>query len=212
LYRERLIVYWEWEEVLLRTDSPFLRAVICLVLILLCILSNVPSETSSPATANSIARPLTTTFNNVNFDQQVPRVPGGTYRNFDQTNAGTQYVEGIHAQPPAPQIMEGEPLEMGNFMRLSSVTPISMPVQNSIAFARTAPGAFDLVVADFDFRLTPPRGQSVGVGRADGFGFALLNTAVVTHGIAGAVAPQAPLFSLASGLIFTGRPIQMVLN
>jgi hypothetical protein len=64
-------------EGLLRTDSPFLRAVIYLVLILLCILSNVSSETSSPATANSIARPLTTTFNNVNLDQQVPLVPRG---------------------------------------------------------------------------------------------------------------------------------------
>jgi hypothetical protein len=52
---------------------------------------------------------------------------------------------------------------------------------NSIAFDRSTPGAFDQVVADFDFRITP------GTGRADGLGFALLNTA--NYGNSGAQAP-----------------------
>jgi len=70
-------------------------------------------------------------------------------------------------------------------MRLALETPI--PTHNSITFDLTDPGAFDQIVANFDFRMTP------GVGRADGLGFALLNTS--PHGTTRPVPPEAPLFA-----------------
>jgi hypothetical protein len=68
---------------------------------------------------------------------------------------------------------------------LAFVTPI--PTQNSITFDKTGPGPVDQVVVDFDFRLMP------GNGRADGLGFAMLDTS--TYGVNGAIAPQAPLYA-----------------
>lgn len=103
-----------------------------------------------------------------------------TQQNFD--DAGTPYVLSQHAAPPPPSVLGGGP--GGNFLRVA--TTATIPQNNSIAFARSDPGAFCEIVAEFDFRLTPSS------GRADGLGFALLNTAV--WGDSGPVAPQAPWF------------------
>jgi hypothetical protein len=54
----------------------------------------------------------------------------------------------------------------------------------AIAFDRTDPGAFRKVIAEFDIRMTPR------VGRADGFGFCILDTAV--YGSTGMVCPPPP--------------------
>jgi hypothetical protein len=67
-------------------------------------------------------------------------------------------------------------------MRLADTTIVSI---NSIAFDTTATGTRDLIVADFDFRLTP---QSV-TSRGDGFGFALARTAV--FGVSGPLGGEA---------------------
>lgn len=191
---------------LLRTPGISLKAIIRLGLIQLIIPSLVFIMITSTSASDRANTPSATNFNNLEPNQQVVLVSTGTYQVFDQPNTGTPYVTGIHAQPRPPQIIGGGPLEVGNFMRLSFVTPVTMAVQNSIAFTRTNPGAFDLIVADFDFRLTPPRGQSVGEGRADGFGFALLNTAVGTYGITGTVAPlfaaEEPYFKNSIGIGF----------
>jgi galactose oxidase-like protein len=69
------------------------------------------------------------------------------------------------------------------FLRLGHA---SVPNCNSIAFDRSSPGLYRAVVAQFDIRMRP------GNGRADGMGFALLNTAI--YGNTGPVAPEAPLF------------------
>lgn len=103
-----------------------------------------------------------------------------TVQNFD--DPGSAHVLTQHAAPPPPAIVAGGPT--GNFLRVA--TTATIPQNNSIAFARTDPGAFCDVVAEFDLRMTPV------VGRADGMGFALLNTA--NWGSSGAVAPQAPWF------------------
>jgi hypothetical protein len=70
--------------------------------------------------------------------------------------------------PPAPACIPGGPT--GGFLRLADTAAVNL---NSIAFDLTDPGAWDLVVADFDFRLTPKGAES----RADGFGFTLASTA-----------------------------------
>jgi hypothetical protein len=64
--------------------------------------------------------------------------------------------------------MPGGPTGSGNFLRLATTYIVT---NNSITFERTDSGIFSTIVAEFDFRMTP------GTGQADGFGFALLNTA-----------------------------------
>lgn len=107
-------------------------------------------------------------------------VTAATVQNFDA--AGSAYVLTQHAAPPPPAIVAGGPT--GNFLRVA--TTATIPQNNSISFARTDPGAYCDIVAELDLRMTPV------VGRADGMGFALLNTANWGH--SGAVAPQAPWF------------------
>ena len=70
--------------------------------------------------------------------------------------------------PPAPTCVSGGPF--GSFLRLVDTSAVTI---NSIAFDLTDPGAWDLVIADFDFRMTPKSRES----RADGFGFTLASTA-----------------------------------
>src|SRR6185436_7702173 len=66
-----------------------------------------------------------------------------------------------------PIVMGGGPAG-ANFLRLLDAT--STAGTNTIAFERTDPGAFNQIVADFDFRMRP------GTGQGQGMGFALLNT------------------------------------
>ena len=88
----------------------------------------------------------------------------GTVQYFD--NPGTNYSlfnasGGVNAQvlPLGPS---------GNFLRLNYDNTTSN--QNFIAFDRTQAGSVNTIVADFDFRM-------YAGSRADGIGFALLNTA-----------------------------------
>jgi hypothetical protein len=112
-----------------------------------------------------------------------------TVQNFDVP--GSAHVLTQHAAPPPPAVTAGGPT--GNFLRVA--TNATIPQNNSIAFVRTDPGAFCDIVAEFDLRMIPV------VGRADGMGFALLNTA--NWGTSGAVPPQAPWF-VAEEPNFTG--------
>lgn len=108
-------------------------------------------------------------------------------QDFDTLNAGLPYTSAIHAPPPpaGPVRMAGGPTGQGHFMRLAFGSPI--PNHSSIGFERGALGAHDQVVIDFDFRMTP------ATGRADGLGFAFLNTA--NFGPSGPAEPQAPHFA-----------------
>ena len=87
-----------------------------------------------------------------------------TVQDFDTT--GSPYTPEQFGVGPPPTVMPGGPT--GDFLRLVTTTIVNV---NTITFELTAPGVFDEVIADFDFRMIP------GFGRADGFGFALLNTA-----------------------------------
>ncbi len=103
--------------------------------------------------------------------------PEATIQDFD--TPGTVYASAqCVAGPPPPTVISGGP--WGNFLHLATASPN----HNTIAFDRTAVGAFNLVTADFDFRIKP-----IPPTRAEGLGFALLNTA--NYGNTGAVCPPA---------------------
>jgi Domain of unknown function (DUF4214) len=91
-----------------------------------------------------------------------------TLQNFNIPGQGTPYVTGRHASGIGPAIIPGDPTTDGPYLRLASH---EVPSVNTIAFDLTDGGLAVRTVADFDFRMTPVN------GRADGFGFALLNTA-----------------------------------
>lgn len=106
---------------------------------------------------------------------------------FDD-NGGTPYVPVSCLAPPIEpthELRDGGPTEVGRFLRLAFAQPI--PNHNSITFDYVDTGAFDQVVADFDFRMIP------GNGQADGIGFALLS--ISEFGESGPVCPQGPLLA-----------------
>jgi hypothetical protein len=124
---------------------------------------------------------------------------------FDDA-AAIPYSAGVHAAQPtlAPQVTPGGPTGIGNMLRLAfgrspaddrNVTTAS---HNSITFDRPDAAETDQIVADFDMRIRP------GVGRGDGLGFALLNTA--SYGTSGPVAPlgvaEEPNFAGSLGIGF----------
>jgi hypothetical protein len=104
---------------------------------------------------------------------------------------GTPYATGAHAAPPtsAAQVTAGGPTGVGNMLRLAfgrataDDRPVTTASHNSVTFDRADAAATDQIVADFDLRIRP------GVGRGDGLGFALLDTAI--YGDSGPVAPAA---------------------
>jgi Domain of unknown function (DUF1929)/Calx-beta domain len=93
----------------------------------------------------------------------------------DCDTPGTPFTLATFGVPPGPACVASP---SGSFLRLADTTLANV---NSIAFDLSDAGAHDVVVADFDFRMTP---QSV-VSRADGFGFALASTAL--FGASGAI-------------------------
>ncbi|MBI1877216.1 MAG: hypothetical protein HYR94_03105, partial [Chloroflexi bacterium] len=131
-----------------------------------------------------------------------------TFQDFDLVGTGTSYVTGTHILPPfitsGPQLIAGGATEVGKLMRLALAYTTTSPItltHNSIAFDRTSSITSDLIVADFDFRMTP---SSVTNDRADGIGFALLNT--TNYGITGIVTPtnvaEEPNFTNSLGIGF----------
>jgi Domain of unknown function (DUF1929)/Calx-beta domain len=118
------------------------------------------------------------------------------------TLTGTRYACTHDTNDPgfqSPAVLAGTIHDPSRFLRLAAVPPPGVYDHNAITFERTAPGAQPLLVADFDFRITPVEGR----GRADGLGFAFLNTAVYPEG---AVAPVAtaeePSFARSLGVGF----------
>jgi hypothetical protein len=87
---------------------------------------------------------------------------------FDCDRSGTPYEATQFGVPPGPTCLPGGPT--GNFLRLADTTVANI---NAVSFDLSDPGPHGLIVADFDFRMTPHATDS----RADGFGFALASTA-----------------------------------
>ncbi len=113
-------------------------------------------------------------------------------QDFDVLGKGTSYVSIQSNNPPGPAVLPGGPTGTGNFLRLVSAVPQpSPPSSNTITFPTTNLAA-DVIVIDFDFRLTPGNAVTPWMGRADGFGAALLNAAI--YPMPG-VTPQYPLYA-----------------
>jgi hypothetical protein len=110
-----------------------------------------------------------------------PRWLLSTFQDFD-TTPGTPVSFGRCALEPGPFIVPTGP--SGKFLRVATTTA---PNNNSAAFDLTDPGLYNRIVAEFDFRISPPPLPAM-VG--EGIGFALLNTAVPQHGTTGAVCPS----------------------
>jgi len=104
---------------------------------------------------------------------------GSVLQDFDLP--GTSYTLS-HNGSVAPVILPADAGSAGSFLRL---VPSSGAQLGAVAFPLVAQGAFNSVVATFDFRITPPASGTP----ADGLGFALLSTAA--YGSTGA----GPLFS-----------------
>lgn len=109
-----------------------------------------------------------------------------TVQNFDSPGTSYTAAQCNPALPdlPLPTIKSGGP--NGKFIRLVTTTPGN---HNTVTFDPTDSGAFGMVVADFDFRVTPGP-----PGRADGFGIALLNTESYPD-TPGEVCLESPLFA-----------------
>jgi hypothetical protein len=110
---------------------------------------------------------------------------------FDTGAVDSSYQFATAGAASSPALVSGgiAPQANGRFLRLY---PGASNVSNSVAFSRTDAGAYDRVVLDFDFRITPT------VRRPEGLSFALLNTA--TFGNSGSVAPFDSNPSLAGSL------------
>ena len=140
---------------------------------LLCLLNSRTNAARNRVTFNQTASGnydrLTADFD-FRASTTAPAAPGGapTFANFD--SAGTTYTL-THSGDTAPVVLAADTNSTGSYLRL---VPASGSELGVIAFNQTATGAFNSVVATFDFRITPPEGGTP----ADGMGFALLSTAV----------------------------------
>jgi hypothetical protein len=117
---------------------------------------------------------------------QAPFVSAATLQNFD--TPGTPYMRATSPECPGPgaEVLPGG--AKGQFIRLAHAAPALVRNCNTIAFDRSDVGAAGHVLVDFRFRMTPPPPSFFH--RADGMGFALLNTA--RYATTGPVIPTAP--------------------
>jgi CotH kinase protein/Lamin Tail Domain/Chitobiase/beta-hexosaminidase C-terminal domain/Legume lectin domain len=156
---------------------------------LLCLLNSRTNTTRNRITFNQTAvgnyDRLTADFD-FRATTTAAAVPGGAPTLADFDSAGTAYTL-THSGPTAPVVLAADTDSTGNYLRL---VPASGGELGVIAFNQTAAGAFNSVVATFDFRITPPAGGTP----ADGLGFALLSTAA--YGTSGA----GPFFGEEPGL------------
>jgi hypothetical protein len=164
---------------------------------LLCLLNSRTNATRNRITFNQTASGdydrLTADFD-FRATTTAPAAPGGapTLANFD--SAGTTYAL-ISSGATAPAVLAADTNSTGSYLRL---VPALGGEMGAIAFNRTATGAFNSAVATFDFRITPPDGAT----RADGMGFALLNTAVYGTNGAGPYFAEEPSLTSSIGVGF----------
>jgi hypothetical protein len=98
------------------------------------------------------------------------------------------------------EVVRGSRLDPTYFLRLAARLNDHSAAfdQGTISFERTAAGSYPLVIADFQFRIADERDV-----RAEGFGFALLNTALYPDGpVTAEHSPEEPNFSDSLGIGF----------
>jgi hypothetical protein len=113
--------------------------------------------------------PASPAFNSQATGPNGPPAPGSLVQNFD---AGvTNYTLNQFRAAPAPAVQVAGAGSTGNYLRLLHDT--FNDVFNSCTFARTAPGLFQTITADFDFRMANSANNP-----ADGWTFMLIPTSV----------------------------------
>jgi hypothetical protein len=108
--------------------------------------------------------------------------PAALSQNFE-TGTSVNYTLSQHNTAPGPAVRAADAGSTGRFLRLINDGVNSQ--NNSIAFPQIAPGLFDGVRAEFDFRLSSPDAP------ADGFAFMLIPTATYGTNGPGFVTPIA---------------------
>ena len=96
-------------------------------------------------------------------------VAGALTENFE--GAGTNYTLTQYSAAPNASVQAAGSGSTGQFLRL--VTDGANGNLNGLAFRQTAPGLFDHITADFDFRILDAEGDP-----ADGFSFLLIPTSL----------------------------------
>lgn len=164
---------------------------------LLCLLNSRTNATRNRLTFNQTASGnydrLTADFD-FRATTTAPAAPGGAPTLADFDSAGTTYTL-THSGTNAPVVLVADTNSTGSYLRL---VPASGSEMGAIAFNRSATGAFNSVVATFDFRITPPDGGT----SADGMGFALLSTAVYGTNGAGPYFSEEPSLTGSIGVGF----------
>lgn len=98
-------------------------------------------------------------------------VPEAALLAEDFEGAGSNYTLTQYGAAPAPAVQTADTGSTGKFLRLlyDGVNGLA----NTVSFRQTAPGLFQTIIADFDFRLT-----SSVKNPADGFAFMLIPTSL----------------------------------
>jgi hypothetical protein len=124
----------------------------------------------------------------------APAAVNGTPTRQDFDSAGSTYTLS-QAGPTAPVVRPADAGSTGSYLRL---VPASGSELGTIAFNRTATGAFNSIVATFDFRITPPSEAN----QADGMSFAILSTSAYGSSGAGPTFGEVPNLTSTIGLSF----------
>lgn len=134
----------------------------------------------------------------------VSPASAATIQDFD-TAGGTPFVGANYPNPtsrPPPVVVGPDANSSGNYLRLISGGLFTRS-QNGVGFDRSDSGAYNRIVANFDFRITCSGARTgfSGGGCGDGFSFLLLDTAV--HGTSGATGT--PTLAEHGGLTLGGQ-------
>ena len=122
--------------------------------------------------------PASALWNSTATAEHGQPVSGSMAQGFD--GAGTAYILTSHATADPPVVAAGGPT--GQFLRLMKDGVGSLT--NTVGFDQSFQGPTDIITAKFDFRMPTEAGHTGCCGeRADGFGFALLNT--IEYGTSG---------------------------
>ncbi|HMJ90375.1 MAG TPA: CotH kinase family protein, partial [Candidatus Acidoferrum sp.] len=103
----------------------------------------------------------------------------------DFEGAGNNYTSSQLLAVPTPAVQAAGAGSTGKFMRL--LTDGANDNINVLTFRQTAPGLFQTIVAEFDFRIT-----DVSANPADGFSFMLIPTATYGTNGAGHISTSSP--------------------
>jgi hypothetical protein len=113
--------------------------------------------------------PVTTAWNSSATERHGAPNPGALAENFE--GSATNYTLSQYGASPPPSVQPAGVYTTGKFLRL--LYDGTNASANAVTFNQTAPGLFQTIVADFDFRITDAANNP-----ADGFAFLLVPTSL----------------------------------